>query len=79
MYKQTILCFPGRSEKFQTFYNCEYKVPIDSGILYFRVEIKSNNMEASMSIILKTVIWNSLPLRNKYILHRNKFFFDFAV
>ena len=36
-------------------------------------------MEASMSTIFKTVIWNSLSLLNKYILHKNKSFFKFDV
>jgi hypothetical protein len=54
-------------------------VPIDSGILYFRIETKSNDMEASMSATLKTVIWNFLPLCNKYTPHKNKGFLDFDV
>jgi len=49
-------------------------VPIERGIIYFRIENKSNDREASMSTTFKTVIWNSLSLRKKYTPHENKRF-----
>jgi hypothetical protein len=76
MYKQITLHCPGRREKFQRILQLWIKGAIDSGIFYFRIETKSKDMEASMSTAVKTVIWNYLPLRNKYNPHKNKNFFD---
>jgi len=79
MYKQITKCCSGRRETFQSILQLWIKGAIGSGIFYFRIETKSNDMAVSMSTILKTVIWYYLPLRNKYIPHKNKGFLDFDV